>query len=684
MTEKGFSPKRNFAGAWFRLACLSLVSVAIFSGVPQVAAQTAIPWLPVSKEDLDLKDNPLAPGEPAMILYREVQTDSAKSYETHYTRIKILRDSGKKYGTVEIPYVENEIDVEQIQARTVAPDGQPLEFSGTIFDRVVAKTKRFKVTVKSFTLPNVQVGSIIEYSYGLHWHHSLPDAFKNPGKYFFNGAYAWPASQWSVQQDLFARRMHFVLHPFSNGTHLEIQSVGPPVSAGKPQTQPDGSVQWDIENVSAFHHEDHAPPEEVLKSRVEIFYVVGSLFSSRDYWASHARREGLAYQKFFSKSKAVQEEAAKVVAGADSPEAKLRKLYDRVQQLRFIGYERARTEKERERENLKPNKTAEDVLTRGYAYAHEGDLLFVALAREAGFSAYPVKVTGRDRRFFLENIFDPRQLNAMVVEVQAGSKTYYLDPATLHCPFGLLPWEESDTVGIRLDQNSGGLLAIPAAKSADAVLERRSSFKMDNDGNLQGKLDVTFRGQEALSRRLVAVAQDEAGRRKELEDEVKKWLPLNAVATLSTVSGWEGSETPLQAAFDVQVPSFASQAGGRLLLPAILFHSGWEKSFQSSQREHPIYLDYGHQESDDVTLELPGNLTVERLPAPQGLKEKFASYQFSTDLQGTSLRMKRQVAMDGYYFTVAQYPRLRDFYDFVRANDEELTVLHAASAAVVH
>jgi hypothetical protein len=84
-----------------------------------------------------------------------------------------------------------------------------------------------------------------------------------------------------------------------------------------------------------------------------------------------------------------------------------------------------------------------------------------------------------------------------------------------------------------------------------------------------------------------------------------------------------------------------------------------------------------------VTLELPGNLTVERLPSPQGLKEKFASYQFSTDLQGTSLRMKRQVAMDGYYFTVAQYPRLRDFYDFVRANDEELTVLHAASAAAV-
>jgi hypothetical protein len=652
----------------------------MFFVVPEAVGQIAVPWLPVPKEDLELKDNPLAPGEPAIILYREVQTDSPKGYETHYTRIKILKESGKKYGTVEIPYVEKEIEVEQIQARTIAPDGKPLEFSGAVYDKVIAKTRRFTITAKSFTLPNVEVGCIIEYAYNLHVHQSMPDVFKNPFKYRIDGAYAWPASEWSVQQDLFARRMHFVLHAYSNGTRLEIQSVGLTPNLGKPQTQQDGSVLWDIENVPAFHREDHAPPEEVLKSRVEIFYVVGPMMSNESYWTTYGRREGQVYQKFFSKSKVVQEEAARLVAGIDSPEAKLRKLYERVQQLRFIGYERARTEKEREQENLKPNKTAEDVLTRGYAFSNEADLVFVALAREAGFTAYPVKVAGRDRRFFLDNIFNYRQLNAMVVEVQAGSKTYFLDPATAHCPFGLLPWEEGDTMGVRFDEFNSRLIAIPGAKSADAVLERHSSFKMDNDGNLQGKLDVTFRGQEALGRRLLAVSKDEAGRRKELEDEVKKWLPQNAVIKLSTVSGWDASEMPLQAAFDVEVPSFASQAGGRLLVPAILFHTGWEKSFTSSQREYPVYLEYGHQETDDVTVELPPNVTVERVPSPQGLKEKFASYQFSAEMQGSNLKMKRQVAMDGYYFLVNQYSRLHDFYDFVRANDGEMTVLRASAA----
>ncbi len=670
MEQKGFGLGR--------LVCWVIVIVSFFSFASWASAQTPVSWLPVSKEDLELKDNPLAPGEPAIILYSEVQTDSAKSYETIYTRIKILKDKGKDYANVEIPYSQ-EIEVGQVQARTVAPDGKATEFSGTIYDRNVVKSKRFKVTVKSFSLPDVQVGSIIEYSYGIHWRRGVPDEFKNPGKYIFDGAYAWPAAIWDVQQDVFARRMHFVLRPYSKGTRLEIQSVAIPEKFGKPQTLADGSIQWDLDNFPAFHEEDHAPPEGVIKGRVQIYYVGGAFFSPSSYWSTHGRWQASHYEKFFSKSKAIQAEAAKLVAGADTPEAKLRKLYDRAQQLRFVSFERSRTEKEQKQENLTPNKTAEDVLTRGYAYANDANLLFVALAREAGFDASPVRVTSRKRSLFLENIFDSSQLDAMVVEARAGGKTYYLDPATLHCPFGMLPWEEADTTGVRVDRFNASLVAIPAGKSSDAVIERRSTLKMDSDGNLKGQLDVTFRGQEALSRRDVAVFQDEAGRRKSLEEEVKEWLPQGAVATLSSATGWDGSETPLQASFDVQISSFGSQAGGRLLVPAILFHTGWEKSFQSPQREHPVYLEYGHQESDDVTLELPGEMKVERTPSPQGLKERFASYQFSTEMQGTQLKMKRQISMDGYYFPVALYSRLRNFYDFVRANDGEMTVLKASA-----
>jgi hypothetical protein len=64
---------------------LSFTFGGVFSSLTGTA-QTASAWPPVSQEELELKDNPLRPGEPAMILYREIQTDSAKSLETHFTK----------------------------------------------------------------------------------------------------------------------------------------------------------------------------------------------------------------------------------------------------------------------------------------------------------------------------------------------------------------------------------------------------------------------------------------------------------------------------------------------------------------------------------------------------------------------------------------------------------------------
>jgi Domain of Unknown Function with PDB structure (DUF3857) len=197
-----------FGGAFFSLAGI---------------AQTAAAWPPVSKEELELKDNPLSPGETAMILYREIQTDSAKSLETHFTRVKIFKEDGKKYANIEIPYLEKELEVQNIQGRIIKPDGQTIDFGGAVYDRIVAKTKRFKINVKSFTFPDVQLGSIIEYSYQLHRHRGVPDVFKRPQDYMIAVALAYPAAQWTIQRDLFVRRTHFIFRPFASGMTVEIR-----------------------------------------------------------------------------------------------------------------------------------------------------------------------------------------------------------------------------------------------------------------------------------------------------------------------------------------------------------------------------------------------------------------------------------------------------------------------------
>ena len=58
---------------------------------------------------------------------------------------------------------------------------------------------------------------------------------------------------------------------------------------------------------------------------------------------------------------------AHTVNADDPPDVKLRKIYARVQKIRNLSKEDAKSEKEQKQEQLKPNNNVEDVLKHNYA-----------------------------------------------------------------------------------------------------------------------------------------------------------------------------------------------------------------------------------------------------------------------------------------------------------------------------
>ena len=645
-----------------------------------LAAQAPPSWPPISAQDLALKDSPVNPGEPAIILLYDVQDDNNNSSESIFKRIKILREEGKKYADIEIPYFEKVTQVEEIHASVTSPEGKTENFAGAIYDKEIIKMKKFRWSAKTFTLPGVGVGSIIEYSYRLHWHAKIPDLFRNPSQYLIDGAFAYPAAEWPIQQDISVRHSHFVLHPIKGGSTVIVKHKLP--ADANLQTLPGGTVELTVENVPAFQKEEYSPPEDSLKIRADVYYILGMYSDTKYYWASLARRQAEFFDAFIGKPKSVQKEVDRILSPGDSEETKLRKIYARVQQIRALSYEPEKTKKERKQQNLKENKNAEEVLNHGYAFENEINLVFIALARAAGFQANPVRIVARNRSIFASERPDANQLNSSVVEVKIGSGHKFLDPATSYCRFGLLPWEETDAGGIRVDRFAGETGSTPKPESKDAVTQRHAELKLDADGNLEGNLTITFDGQEALIRRLRAIDQDEAQRRKELEEFVQHSLPQGAVVKLLSAGAWETSETPLTAQFQVQIPNFAGRAGQRLVLPLGVFHANGQNPFISARRTHPVSFDYPYEVYDDVTLTLPPNTQVESLPPHALIDRGLCVYESSFEKQGNSLRLKRMLKMQAYFLPVANYLALRNFFDQVRTNDEHQATLKPVQEAV--
>jgi transglutaminase-like putative cysteine protease len=667
VTPDGASMKRVRFSFVIEVWLLSAVAAAPFANAQELANLPAI-----SPEDLALKDNPAAPGSAAMILYYAVDTDNKNWTETDSIRIKVFQDEGRKYADVEIPYYDKANRVEEIRARTIGPDGKISEFSDQIYDREIVKAKKVRINAKVLTLPNVQIGTIIEYSYRLRYKEKLPDVFRHPEAYLIRDAYTYPAAEWEVQRSLFVRHGRFTLHGVK-GAGIEDFYVGLPSDVRR-QNLRDGTIQFDIDSIPAYQEEEYSPPEANLKIRAILFYAVG-YYSENVYWEEVAKRRAEQVDKFIGKSNAIQSEAARLVKPGDPDEKKLRQIYERVQQIRAVSYEGAKTEKEMKQENLTENKSAEDVLIHGYAYANEINLLFVALARAAGFHAAPLVVSSRKQAFFMKGYPNDQQLNAMVVAVRVGNGFVYLDPATRFCPYGLLPWEETDTGGVLEDTSYPNLGYTPASKSKDAIERREADLKLNRDGGLNGKVALLYFGQEALSRRLDAIRKDDTERRKDLEESLKNMLVQDATVKLLKVEGWEDSQVPLRAEFEVEVPNFAVPAGKRLILPLGVFHSREKNPFATPRRSYPIYFGYPHESYEQVIIELPPGIQVESVPGDTRADEGAFYYVSSSKKDGNLLETTRTFRVSGYLYTIDQYKKVSQFYDRVLEGDAHQATL---------
>ena len=656
------------SGRWVVLA----LAIWLLLAAPQ--ANAGIGFQQVPGDELKMTSEPLAPGAPAIILYRQVDRDdnTYTGHEDNYIRIKILTEEGRKHADVEIPFDKGSDSVVDLKARTIEPDGTILNFEGKIFEKQLAKGRGFKQLAKTFTLPGVRVGSVIEF----HFTRDLKE------HYIFD-------SHWILNDDLFTKRAKFSLKPYAGNGYSQFSVRWTwqflPAGTVAPAQGADRIIRMEANNIPAFEIEDYMPPPNELKSRVDFIYEEGVLEKDEaGFWKNFGKRQNGYVESFIGKRKAMEDAVRQIVSANDSQDVKLRKIYDRVQQVRNTSLEPRKTEQEIKRE--KPAENVEEVWKRGYGTGYQLTWLFLALARAAGFEAYGCLVSGRREYFFVPQMMQSHKLNTNVVLVKLNGKDLYLDPGGPFTPFGLLEWSETGVVGRRLDKEGGSWIQTTLPQASESRVERAGKFKLTDTGDLEGKLTVTYVGLEAMYHRLEEAHADPVERKKFLEERITSQTGGSTEAELINQPDWKNSETPLVAEFEVKIAGWASSAGKRVMIPAALFTTAEKGLFEHANRVHPVYVEYPNQKLDDVTVELPPGWQVSSVPAALEKDAKAALYSLKVEPGPGSLRLTRKLKIDFLLLDRKYYPALRNFFQTVRTSDGVQVVvqpgeIHASNQA---
>ena len=627
-----------------------LIALAFFLLFSTFGFAQSEDWLPVTPQDQQIKEVPGNPGASAIQLYYANQLHDNEGYEFYYKRIKILNESGKQYADVEISGTV-ESKVTNLKARTIHPDGTIVEFTGKPFDKTIFKGRGFKLAAKAFTMPDVTVGSIIEYKYRLE--------------------YYW-SDTWVLQHDLFTVKEFVSFEPSQYGQGLSwvgrnLQDHQPAKKSGR------WEMQW--ENIPAFEVEANMPPERNYKPTIQFYYLSYQITNSEKFWVEVGKYINEYYERYIGNRKEIREAAAEAIGAETDPEKKLRKLYDRAQQVKNLSYEREMTQQEKKKEKIKTNENLGDIVKRGYGDSDDITAFFVGMARASGFEASLLLASNRREDFFSDKLLTLDNFTGRVAMVNLNGKMIYLQPGVRYCPFGLLHWTNTSTEALKFDKKGGSFVLVPGFNNDKSITRRIANMELSEDGALRGDVSVEFVGQEALEHRLDANGDDEAKRTKDLEDELKGWLPQGAVVKLTKVEGWDTPTQSLVAHFTLELPDYATVAGKRVLMPSLLFLSPQRHAFAHAERKYPVYFPYPFSERDRITVKLPSGYSMENLPPKQDLSLDFARYQTASAYDGKRFIAERAFGLNAVFVQLAHYPELKEFMSKVQAGDEQQAVL---------
>ena len=215
---------------------------------------------------------PKAPGAAAVYLYRQVDRDDNGPDERQYRRIKILTEEGRKWGDVEIEFMPKREAIRGIEARTIHRDGSVVVFSGTVYDKTLLKSRDAKVYAKTFTLPDVQVGSIIEYRY----HRDMG------GDLIYD-------SGWLIDENLFTKVAKFSLQANKYLSARMAWPAGLPPGVSPPEFV-NGKAKLEVHDIDAFVEEDYMPPANAIRYHVDFVYSNTSFERDADkFWRDDGR-----------------------------------------------------------------------------------------------------------------------------------------------------------------------------------------------------------------------------------------------------------------------------------------------------------------------------------------------------------------------------------------------------------
>jgi hypothetical protein len=330
-------------------------------------------------------------------------------------------------------------------------------------------------------------------------------------------------------------------------------------------------------------------------------------------------------------------------------------------------------------------RSADEVLSTGYANAEDKFVLFAALAKGLKLHANAALTGYCDKN----GVARPSAFNHLVISVNDGKMNYWLDPSLEVAPFGMVsPFLQKCVFVLNrlfFVMNSTGQEWQPFNKTLPFAARQKVEVNasLAGDGKLSAKVHYSMRGDNEL---LLRVAFHQAAK--------DKWKELAQLLSLS--DGFRGQVTSVSASdpyathepftvdYEITQPKFVNWSKKPVRIPALLPQLGLPDPPAKpapGAATSPIEVGTPLEVETQMILHLPPGTTA-HVPTGTSVQRDYATFASQYSAKGQTVTAFRHI-----HFLLRQVPadRAADYNAFLRAvlNDEaqDFTLDREAPAA---
>jgi len=633
----------------------------------------------VSVAALEEKVHPIDTSAVAAIVFNKSRTffsydpKDGFSINTENTfRIKIYKKEGLKWANYKLPY---RIGYENLNDDRV-------EFSDCYTSNLengkVVKTKltgegTFKTSINKYwkeaviTMPNVKVGSIVEFKYVLKSENIVEfpkfnfqqDIFVNYSEYttqipgfFVYKAVAKRSSDLIFDSKEEGGSLSYTLTDGSQRTEsVSFRQAKNTYSAYNIPALKEEPFVDNIENyrLSVIHELEKTQfyQEPVKNYSMTWDGVAKTIYEDKDFGNELQEREYL------------KQDLALIIKDIESPNERLDVIFKFVQNKMNWNNKRG----------YYVDKGVKQAYIDGTGNTAEINFILISMLNFAGIKASPVLISTLDNGI---PVYPNRTIfNYIIAAVEMDGKQILLDASNKNTTQNIIPLYAINWTGRLINQDG----TAQEVKLIPSVLSKKWTSMMaviDEKGKISGKYKVQRTDYEAFAFRDKFLGINKQNYLETLENDFKGIQISNY-----SIENDKDFPKPVIETFTFTTDSECEVIGDKMYINPKLFFTKTKNPFVQEEREFPIYFGFPSQERFNINIEIPNGYLVESIPKPIKLQtiDNMVSFIFNTDVANNSIQIaitkdsNKQLVSSGYYSVI------KDFYKQMIDKQNEKIVL---------